>query len=132
VIPALQLALAARPLRRAARRTWAALVGAWGALVGLAPHLIHHVGPPAGAALVAGAGGTALFAAIGLLAGVPFLVRLRRRFGGWRAPAVALAAFAVTFSLSSLVVGPAIAGAGPPVAPGAGLEGPTDHAGHHR
>ena len=42
-------------------RAWAALVAGWGAFIGLLPHVLHHVGPPAGAALLAGAGGTALF-----------------------------------------------------------------------
>ena len=114
-------------LRRTMRRTWAALVAVWGAVIGLAPHVLHHVGPLAGAALVAGATGTALFALIGFVAAVPFLIRLHRRFGTWRAPAVALAVFALMFSLSSFVIGPAISGGDEP----AQLEQPEGHEQHH-
>ena len=39
-------------------RMAAASVGA--ALLGAAPHVLHHAGPPAGAALFAGLGGTLL------------------------------------------------------------------------
>ena len=91
-------------------RVWAALGAAWGGLLGLLPHVLHHVGPLAGAALLAGATGRLLLAAIGLVAAVPFLRRLRRRFKTWQAPAIAVAIFAAMFVLSSFVVGPAIAG----------------------
>jgi len=57
------------PLRTAAGRLWSALVAAWGVFIGLLPHVLHHVGPLAGAAVLAGAGGIALFGAIGLIAG---------------------------------------------------------------
>lgn len=80
-----------------------------------------------GTALVAGTGGTALFGALGLLASVPMLIKLRRRFSNWWAPAIALAVFTAMFLLSSLVIGPLIsspAGAGPVVTP-------IDHASHH-
>lgn len=86
------------------------MLAVWGAFIGLLPHVLHHVGPLAGAALLAGAAGTALFATIGLVAAIPFLLRLYRRFRTWRAPAIALAVFAVMFSLSSFVIGPAISG----------------------
>jgi hypothetical protein len=62
----------------------------------------------AGAALLAGATGTVLFALLGLAAMLPLLVRMRRRSGGWRAPATALAVFAAMFALSTLVIGPAV------------------------
>lgn len=103
----------------------------WGAVIGLLPHVLHHVGPLAGAALLAGAGGTALFAAIGFVAAIPFLLRLHRRFRTWKAPALALAVFAAMFSLSSFVIGPAIAGGeeSPPAQPG--IEQPTGHEQHH-
>lgn len=78
--------------------------------MGLAPHVLHHVGLLAGTALVAGSGGTALFAVLGLVASVPLLLRLRRRFGTWKAPAVGLAVFAGMFALSAFVIGPAING----------------------
>lgn len=82
--------------------------------------MLHHVGVLAGTALVAGSGGTVLFGAVGLLASVPFLSRLRRRFGSWRAPTIGLLVFATMFSLSAFVIGPAISGTGaakPPTVP---------------
>ena len=81
-----------------------------GAVLGLVPHLLHHVTLIAGTALVTGAGGNALFFAVGLLLSVPMLRRLRRRFGSWVAPAIAIAVFAAMFSLSAFVIGPAISG----------------------
>lgn len=112
-----------------AGRVWGGLLALWGGFIGLLPHVLHHVGPLAGAALLAGAGGQVLFAAIGFVAAVPFLLRLYRRFRTWRAPAIALVVFAATFMLSSLVIGPAISGGSskPP-----GIETPSDHAGHHK
>lgn len=115
-------------LRRTLRRAWTALVAAWGAAIGLAPHVLHHVGPLAGAALLAGTTGTLLFGAVGFVAAVPFLIRLHRRFGTWRAPAIALAVFAVMFSLSSFVIGPAISGGDEPSRPGVEQD---DHEQHH-
>jgi hypothetical protein len=97
-------------VRTAWARVWSALLAVWGAVTGLAPHVLHHVGPLAGAALVAGATGKLLFAAIGFVLTIPFLIRLNRRFATWKAPAVALAVFVATFSLSTFVIGPAITG----------------------
>jgi len=122
---------AALERRSLGSRTWAALVAGWGAFIGILPHVLHHVGPLAGAALLAGAGGTALFAAIGIVVSIPFLLRLYRRFGTWRAPAIALAVFAGLFSLSSFVIGPAISGAEDPGRPRPGLQQPADHEQHH-
>ena len=116
--------------RSVLERAWSAVLAAWGGFIGLLPHVLHHVGPLAGAALLAGAGGTALFAAIGFAASIPFLLRVRRRFGTWRAPAIALAIFAAMFSLSSFVIGPAISGGDDP-APKPGVEQPAGHDGHH-
>lgn len=113
-------------------RTWSGLVGVWGGFIGLLPHVLHHVGPLAGAALLAGAGGQALFAAIGFVAAVPFLLRLHRRFGNWRAPAIALAVFAAMFAFSSLVIGPLITGSDGGTKPTPGIQQPTGHAGHHK
>jgi len=121
-------AFARRSLRS---RTWAAFVAGWGAFIGLLPHVLHHVGPLAGAALLAGAGGTALFFAIGIIASIPFLLRLYRRFRTWRAPAIALAIFAALFSLSSFVIGPAISGADDPAQPPPGIEQPAGHEQRH-
>jgi len=125
-----EIALRETFFRRASRRAWAGLVAAWGAFIGLVPHVLHHVGPLAGAALLAGTGGTLLFAALGVVAAIPFLRRLYRRFRTWRAPAIALAVFAAMFSLSSFVIGPAITGGDDP-APKPGIEQPAGHAEHH-
>lgn len=110
-------------------------VGAFfGAVLGLAPHVLHHVGLLAGAALVTGATGNALFFLVGLVFSIPMLRRLYRRFGTWRAPAIAVVVFAAAFSLSAFVIGPAIAGdsgddSRPTQTP---TQTPTqDHAGHH-
>ena len=118
------------PLRGAAGRLWSALLAAWGVFIGLLPHVLHHVGPLAGAALLAGAGGTVLFAVIGFVAAIPFLRRLHRRFATWKAPAIALVIFAAMFSLSSFVIGPAISGDGGSGGPS--IEQPGGgHEGHH-
>lgn len=112
------------------RRAWSAVLAAWAAFTGLLPHVLHHVGPLAGAALLAGATGRVLFGAIGFVAAIPFLLRLRRRFSTWRAPAIALALMAAAFSLSSFVVGPAIAGGeDEPSRPG--IQQPAGHDEHH-
>lgn len=97
-------------LRFLPRRLWLALSAIWAAVTGLLPHVLHHAGPLAGAALFAGVGGSLLFGAIGLLAAIPFLRRLHRRFGNWQAPALALAVFALVFSASTFVIGPKING----------------------
>jgi hypothetical protein len=84
------------------------LLASWAAITGSAPHVLHHIGPLAGTALVAGAGGRALFGIAGFVATIPMLRRLRRRTGSWRAPGLALAAFAAIYTASTLLVGPAI------------------------
>lgn len=63
------------------------------AISGIAPHVLHHIGPLAGTALLAGTGGTLLFGIAGFALSIPMLLRLRRRFGTWAAPAVATAIF---------------------------------------
>jgi len=98
---------AAHP-RSIMRRAWLAISSALGAVLGLAPHVLHHAGPLAGAALFAGAGGSLLFGALGFLLAIPFLLRLHRRFESWRPPLAALALFATVFSVSTFVIGPAI------------------------
>lgn len=112
-------------------RAWSGALAAWGAFVGLLPHVLHHVGPLAGAALLAGAGGKVLFAAIGFVAAIPFLVRLYRRFRTWVAPAAALALFAAMFSLSSFVIAPLVTGGGD-TKPQPGIQQPTGHESHHQ
>lgn len=97
-------------LRRVGHRVWVALSGVFAAVMGVLPHVLHHAGPLAGAAIFAGATGSLLFAAIGLVAAIPMLLRLRRRCGGWRVPVAALVAMAAAFSVSTFVIGPAISG----------------------
>ena len=114
---------------------WSGLTAVVGAVMGLAPHVLHHVGFFAGAALITGVGGNLAFGAIGLLFSVPLLGRLYRRFRTWKAPAVALAVFATMFSLSAFVIGPAISGEDPtrdpaPPPPGQTVA-PDEHAEHH-
>jgi hypothetical protein len=92
----------------AIRRAWVAISSVLGVILGLAPHVLHHAGPLAGAALFAGAGGTLLFGGLGFVLAIPFLLRMHRRFGNWRAPLAALVLFATVFSLSTFVIGPAI------------------------
>jgi hypothetical protein len=79
------------------RAAWHAVLGALGTLVGLAPHVLHHIGLLAGTALVAGAAGTTFFGLLGLVAAIPLLLRLKRRFGSWWAPAIGLAVFVAMF-----------------------------------
>lgn len=99
--------------RRARRGPATFVTGGLGALGGIAPHILHHAGPLVGTALVTGAGGTALFGLLGLVLSVPMLLRLRRRFDSWWAPAVALLVFTAMFAVSSLVIGPRISASGP-------------------
>lgn len=117
-------------LRRAPRRAWSTVLATWGLVTGIAPHVLHHVGPLAGAALLAGTSGRLLFAVIALAVSVPFLLRSHRRFKTWLAPAIALAAMAATFALSTFVIGPLITGSesgrGQP-----SIQQPGGHAGHH-
>lgn len=106
-----------REHRRLGVRLWSAVLALWAAVSGIAPHVLHHVGPLAGAALLAGTGGTILFAGIALVVSIPFLLRIHRRFRTWVAPAIAVAVMAVMFSLSSFLIGPAISGDDPPPQP---------------
>ncbi len=123
----------AQPRRGFGARLWGAVVGAWAVVTGIAPHVLHHVGPLAGAALLAGVGGKAIFFALGLLLSVPMLRRLYRRFGTLIAPALAVVAFAAVFTFSTLVVAPWLTGSDAST-PTPGIEQPTTpsgHAGHH-
>lgn len=92
-------------------RHW--LSGAWGAVSGIAPHVLHHVGPLAGAAILAGAGGQLLFFLIGIALATPMLIRLHRRFRTWVAPALAIGIFAATYTVSTLFIGPLVTQADP-------------------
>jgi peptidoglycan/LPS O-acetylase OafA/YrhL len=83
-----------------------AVTAVWGAVSGVAPHVLHHVGPLAGAAILAGTAGRVLFFFIGLGLATPMLIRLYRRFDTWAAPAIAATVFVVTYTVSSLYLGP--------------------------
>lgn len=117
--------------RRLGARASAVVIAAWGVVTGIAPHVLHHVGPLAGAAMLAGAGGRLLFAAIALLVSVPFLLRIYRRFGSWLAPAIALFAMAATFTLSTFVIAPLITGSDSGRSQ-PGIQQPAGHASHHQ
>jgi hypothetical protein len=95
--------------------------------------VLHHAGPLAGAALFAGLGGSLLFGALGLIVSIPFLRRMYRRFGTWRAPAIALVLFAAVFSLSTLVIGPKVndEGNGSTATPGFSSPPASSHEAHH-
>lgn len=116
------------------QRAWVALSSFGAAVLGLAPHVLHHAGPLAGAALFAGVAGSLVFGALGLVLAIPFLLRVHRRCGNWRVPAATLALFAAMFALSTFVIGPAITGSGSstgksaPSAPGQ----PSGHESHHQ
>jgi hypothetical protein len=117
---------------RLGARLWQGAAGIWGGFVGVLPHVLHHVGPLAGAALLAGLGGRVLFFALGLAAAFPLLRRLYRRFRTWIAPAIAVSVFAVMYAVSTLVLGPLISGS---LASPSDGEAPTsttidDHHGH--
>lgn len=123
--------------RRQGRPTIGAVVtGIIGTVTGLAPHVLHHVGPLLGVAAAAGAGGTALFGVLGLVASIPMLLRLKRRFGSWWAPLVALTVFAGMFAFSTFVVGPwltsVLAPQAPAVAAPSTFSTPgAEHSAHH-
>ena len=117
--------------RLEASRLGAAILAAWGFLVGVAPHVLHHIAPLAGAALLAGAGGKLLFGALGLVLSIPFLLRLYRRFDSLLAPALATVAFAAIFAFSTLVISPLMTSSGDS-GKVPGIDQPTDHASHHQ
>jgi hypothetical protein len=112
---------------------WNAVTAVIATVMGLAPHVLHHIGLFAGAAFVVGVGGNLLFGAVGLLLSIPLLRRLHRRFGTWKAPAIAVGVFAVMFSISAFVIGPAISSPDPADAPQpAGTpSSPAEHSAHH-
>ncbi len=111
---------------------WNAVTAVIATVVGLAPHVLHHVGLFASAAFVVGVGSNLIFGVVGLVLSIPLLRRLYRRFGTWRAPALAVAVFAVMFSISAFVVGPAISSSDPVDATQpAGTRSPAEHSAHH-
>lgn len=117
-----------RPGQQARRWSLGAVLGS---ALGLAPHLIHHVGLLAGAAVLTGIGGNIVFAVLGVAAMTPMLIRLRRRYRSWWAPAAAVAVFATMFAVSALLVGPAFRNATDPRPHEPGPTAPP-HGGHTR
>lgn len=116
------------------RTVWASIRAAVGALLGLVPHVMHHIGILAGAALLTGVFGNTVLYALGLLLSIPLLNRIRRRFGTWKAPAVGVVVFTGMFLLSALVIGPAINRAATvpaPQTPAPAVTTPADHEQHH-
>lgn len=105
--------------------------GVVAAIAGVAPHVLHHVGPLAGAAFLAGAGGTLLFGLSGFALSIPMLLRLRRRFGTWAAPAIASVIFTGVYLTSALVVGPALTAEPASVEQSDPSPSPSEHAEHH-
>jgi peptidoglycan/LPS O-acetylase OafA/YrhL len=106
------------------------LAGAWGMVSGIAPHVLHHVGPLAGAALLAGTGGRVLFFLIGLAVAVPMLILLYRRFRTWVAPAIAVVIFAAAYTVSTLFLGPLFTGNAEGLADSLGATTTTHPHGH--
>lgn len=105
-----------------------------GAVTGLAPHLLHHAGILASTALLADLTGTVLFAVLGLAMMIPMVLRLRRRFGTWWAPGIAVLMFAVMFAGSTRVIGPALRGGtgnGTPEPGPSHSVPPGEHSQHH-
>ncbi|GAA3552614.1 hypothetical protein [Nocardioides daeguensis] len=104
-----------------------------GVALGIAPHVLHHIGLLAGAALITGTSGNLLFYAVGLLLSMPMLLRLHRRFGTPWAPAIAVAVFTALFAVSAFVIGPAISGVddAPPSPVPSDQSPPGDHSSHH-
>lgn len=129
-------AATARPTRgpvfaRATHRLRASVAALVAGFLGVAPHVLHHVGPLAGAAVLAGVGGTVLFGAIGFVLVIPALRRVHHHTGSWRAPAAALAAMTSIFIFSTLVIGPAISGSDSSDEPSRTAPTDTRHEGHH-
>jgi hypothetical protein len=111
--------------------TGSALSALTAGISGVAPHVLHHVGPLAGAAFLSGVGGTVLFGLVGFAVSVPMLLRIRRRFGTWLAPGIASAVFVAVYLVSALVIGPALT-RGAPIDGGPETSPvPTDHEEHH-
>lgn len=96
-----------RDLALPPRSRIAAAIGAsWTALMGVLPHVLHHVGPLAGAAIVAGTTGTVIFGLAAFVFTVPLLLRMRRHRESWRLPGILLAVFVSVWLISTFVAGP--------------------------
>lgn len=126
------LGLAVRP--KPPRSVWATTRACIGAALGILPHVMHHIGLLAGAALLTGVLGNGILYVVGLLMSIPLLKRLRSRFQTMWAPAIGVALFTALFSLSAFVVGPAISGGGeqvPATTPAPAVTTTPGHDGHH-
>ena len=137
-------AAAVRRPDRLLGRARAVVAGVGAAVLGAAPHVLHHVGPLAGAAVLAGATGKLLFGALGFVLAIPMLRRLHRRHDSWAVPGGVLALMAVVFTVSAFVIGPAVTGGSESAAPRRNAPGqavpetapsgvsPSEHEAHHR
>ena len=92
--------------RRSRSRLSAAIGSAWTAVMGVLPHVLHHVGPLAGAAIVAGTTGTVVFGLAAFAFTVPLLLRVRKHRGNWRLPAILLTVFVSVWLISTFALGP--------------------------
>ena len=130
--PELEKVSASVPKRGVVATAWSAVSAALGAVLGLLPHVLHHVTLLAGAAVVTGLAGNLVLGGLGLLLSIPLLRRLYRRFGSWKAPAAAVAAFVIMFSVSSLVIGPALISSETDQPSPGPAPARVDHESHHR
>lgn len=114
---------------------WTAVRAGVGVVLGIVPHVMHHIGILAGAALLTGLWGNSVLYVVGLLLSIPLLRRIHARFRSLWAPAVGVAVFTTLFAVSSFVIGPAISGAtaGPSAPDRTPVPTVTsdEHAGHH-
>lgn len=117
------------------RGFWAAVRAGVGVVLGIVPHVMHHIGLLAGAALLTGVWGNGVLYVVGLLLSIPLLRRIHARFRTVWAPAVGVAAFTTLFAVSAFIIGPAISGAAAGSSTPDRVPGPTvtsnEHAGHH-
>ncbi|EWT07737.1 hypothetical protein N864_23510 [Intrasporangium chromatireducens Q5-1] len=134
-IDAPALPLVSQPTSRATPRGfWAAARAAVGVVLGIVPHVMHHIGLLAGAALLTGVWGNGVLYIVGLLLSIPLLRRIHARFRTPWAPVLGVAAFTTLFALSAFIIGPALSGATAGATPDR-TPTPTvtsnEHAGHH-
>ncbi len=143
--PAVESPAAAAPRQAGVLgRARAVVAGIGAAVLGAAPHVLHHVGPLAGAAVLAGATGKLLFGALGFVLAIPMLRRLHRRHDSWSLPGGVLALMAVVFTFSAFVIGPAVTGGSESATPSRSVPSlavpdaapsgvsPSEHEAHHR